>query len=79
MPGLLVAISSDRNRFGPEGAMDGDGVEVADGEVLVAEEVDIGGGWTRGVAGIKEAGTAMVTYENKFKSIKPQRTKSVPK
>lgn len=65
MPGLLVARSSDLNRFcpGPDGgARDGDGDEVVDGGDVVAEGVEIGGGGTRGVGGIRAAGTAMVTY-----------------
>lgn len=66
MPGLPVARSSDLNRFcpGPDGgaARDGDGDEVVDGGDVVAEEVEIGGGGTRGVGGIRAAGTAMVTY-----------------
>ena len=41
MPGLLVASSSDRNRFCPEGAIDGDGDEVVDGGEVVADGVDI--------------------------------------
>lgn len=61
MPGLLVARSSERNRFCPEGAIEGDGGEVIDGGEVVAERVEIEGGWTRGVGGIKAAGTAIVT------------------
>lgn len=79
MPGLLVARSSDLNRFcpGPDGgARDGDGDEVVDGGDVVAEGVEIGGGGTRGVGGIRAAGTAMVTYRRgreqpKFKVEKP--------
>lgn len=67
MPGLLlVLIGSDRNRFCPEGATEGEGEEVVEGED-VAEVVEIGGCGTSGVGGIKAAGTAMVTYVNKFK------------
>lgn len=67
MPGLLVARSSDLNRFcpGPDGGArdrDGDGDEVVDGGDVVAEGVEIGGGGTRVVGGIRAAGTAMVTY-----------------
>lgn len=62
IPGLLVVISSDRNRLCPDGATDEDGDEVAEGEEVVAVEAGIGGGgWTNGVCGIKAAGTAMVT------------------
>lgn len=65
MPGLLVARSSDLNRFCPGpggGARDGDGDEVVDGGDVVTEGVEIGGGGTSGVGGIRAAGTAMVTY-----------------
>lgn len=43
MPGLLVVISSDRNRLCAVGATDGDGAEVAEGEE-VGVEVAIGDG-----------------------------------
>lgn len=80
MPGLLVARSSDLNRFWPGpvgGARDGDGDEVVDAGDVVADGVEIGGGGTSGVGGIRAAGTAMVTYERgkesspKFKVKKP--------
>lgn len=70
MPGLPVARSSDLNRFcaaaaddGGGATSDGDGDEVVDGGDVVADGVEIeGGGGTRGVGGMRAAGTAMVTY-----------------
>lgn len=79
MPGLPAARSSDLKRFcaaatpedGGGATRDGDGDEVVDGGDVVADGVEIeGGGGTRGVGGMRAAGTAMVTYRRE-----PERTR----
>lgn len=44
MPGLVVEMSSERNKLCAVGATDGDGEEVAEGEQEVGAEVGIGDG-----------------------------------
>lgn len=63
-PGLPTGTGkrSTLKGFSPVGAIDGEGDEdvVAGGGELVAGEVCIGGGWTRGTEGMRAAGEAMI-------------------